>query len=115
MRYHLFPSRLSKCPRSCSMTSLCALLCASRSWRNSWWKCRRSFPILPCSGLWSSTSTFQFLVVEGEFTVFKVFHLDRVQQRCILLWIVFLSGLWSTSLIFPVENFKIFARSSSCP
>ena len=29
--------------------------------------------ILPCSGLWSSTSTFQFLVVEGEFLVFKVF------------------------------------------
>ena len=31
-RFCLFLSRLSKCPRSCSMTSLCALLCATRSW-----------------------------------------------------------------------------------
>ena len=29
--------------------------------------------------------TFQFLVVEGEFLVFKVFPLDRVQQRSLLL------------------------------
>ena len=36
----LFPSRLSKCPRSFLRTSLCALLCAIRSRRNSWWKCR---------------------------------------------------------------------------
>ena len=72
-RSHLIPSRLSKCPRSCPMMSLCEPLFAIRSWRNSWWKCRRSYPILPCSGLWSSTSTFQFLVVEGEFLVFKVF------------------------------------------
>ena len=33
------------------MTSLCALLCATRSWWNSWWKCRRSYPFLPCGGL----------------------------------------------------------------
>ena len=30
-------------------------------------KCRRLSPILTCSGLWSSTLTFQFLVVEGHF------------------------------------------------
>ena len=63
---HLILSRLSKCPRSCLSMSLSARLCAFRSWRNSWWKCRRSFPIPRCSGLWSSTSTFQFLVVEDQ-------------------------------------------------
>ena len=71
MRFFDFTSACSRAgcrsaQRSCSMTSLCALFCATRSWRNSWWKCQRSFPFLPCSGLWSSTSTFQFLVVEGE-------------------------------------------------
>ena len=57
-RSYLTLSRLSKCPRSCSRTSLCALACARRSWRNSWWRCRRSYPFLPCSGLWRRTSTF---------------------------------------------------------
>ena len=38
------------------------------------------------------------------------FTLDRVQQRCLLLKNVFLSGLWSRSLTFPVEAFKIFAQ-----
>ena len=65
--------RLSKCPRSCSMTSQCAPLCAIPSWRHSWWKCRRSYPIPGCSFEWSRPLTFQFLVVEGEFLVFKVF------------------------------------------
>ena len=46
----------------------------------------------------SRTSTFQFLVVEGEFLVFKVFFPDRVQQRCLVPWNAFLSGLWSKSL-----------------
>ena len=40
----LILSRLSKCPRSCLWTSLCELRFASRSWWNSWWKCRRSYP-----------------------------------------------------------------------
>ena len=79
----LIPSTLSKCPRSCPRTSLCSPLCAFRSWRNSWWKCRRSFPIPRYSGLWSRTSSFQFLIVDGETLVFKVFFPDRVQQR---LW-----------------------------
>ena len=57
---------------------------------------------ISCSYVWSRTLTFQFLVVEGEFLVFKVFSLDRVQQRCILLRNAFLSGLWSRSLLFPV-------------
>ena len=41
----LFPSRLSKCPRIFLRTSLCERLLAIRSWWNSWWKCRRSYPI----------------------------------------------------------------------
>ena len=111
------PSRLSKCPRSCSMTSLSARLCASRSWRNSWWKCRRLYPTLPCSGLWSSSLTFQFLVVEGDTLVFKVFFPDRVQQRRSCLWSALLSGLRSRSLLFLflVEAFKIFAQDRFRP
>ena len=96
---HLIQSRLSKYPRSCLSMSPCARLCASRSWQNSWWKCRRSFPIPRCSGLWSSTSTFQFLVVKGDSQVHKVFFPDRVQQRrpsC-------------RSLTFRVEVFKVLA------
>ena len=70
-----FPSRLSKCRRSCLTIFHRDVGVATRSWCNSWWKCRRPCPTLRyCSGLWSSTSTFQFLVVvEGETLVFKVF------------------------------------------
>ena len=68
-----FPSRLSKCPRSCLMMSPCELRFAIRSWRNSWWKCRRSYPFPRCSGWWSRTWPFQFLVVEGDSQVFKGF------------------------------------------
>ena len=64
------------------------------------WGGKRSFPF-PCfSRLWSSTSTFQFLVVEGDTLVFKVFTPNRVQQRRLLLWNAFLSGLSSRSLTF---------------
>ena len=84
-------------PRSCSMTSPCAQFCVLRSLRNSWWKCRRSYPIPGCRYEWSRTSTFQFLVVEREFLVFKVFFPDRVQQR----------RLSRRSLTFPVEVFKV--------
>ena len=42
---------------------------------------RRPSPTLRYSGLWSSTSTFQFLVVEAPFLVFLVFSQDSVQQR----------------------------------
>ena len=63
----VFPSRSSKCPRSHLQPVLAGAVCASLSRRqNSWWKYRRSSPILLYSGLWSRTSTFQFLVVEGE-------------------------------------------------
>ena len=57
-------------------------------------------------------SIFQFLVVEGETSVFKVFLPDRVQQRSLLLRNAVLSGLWSRSLILEwlVEAFKIFAQ-----
>ena len=73
---------------------------------------RRSCPFLPCNGLWSSTSTFQFLVVEGAKLVFKVFPQNRVQHQRFLLQYVFLSGLWSRSstFLFPVEAFTIFVQ-----
>ena len=59
------PSRLSKCPRPhLHPVILAGALCVSRgSWRDSWWKCRRSYPPLRCMGLWSRTWTFQFLMV----------------------------------------------------
>ena len=93
------------------MTSLCASLCTTRSWRNSWLKCRRSCPFLPCSGLRSSTSTFQFLVVEGDTLVFKVLLLDRAQLRRFLVRNGILSGLWSTSLtLFQVDVFLVLSQ-----
>ena len=50
---HLILSRLSKCPRSCLLMSLCARPCALLSWWNSWWKYRRPYPTLRYfSGLW---------------------------------------------------------------
>ena len=61
----ILPSRLSTCPRSSSRTSLRDACVATRNWWNSCWKCRRSYPTPCCCGLWSSTSTFQFLVVVG--------------------------------------------------
>ena len=76
-----------------------------------WWKCRRSCPIPGCCYEWSKPSTFQFLVVEGEFLVFKVFFQDRVQQRCKVPWNAFLSGLWSRTFIsLLVEVSKIFSQ-----
>ena len=45
----------------------------------------------------------------GRNVSLQFFSLDSVQQRCILLRNVFLSGLWSGMLIFPAEAFKIFA------
>ena len=39
------------------------------------------------SGLWSTTSTFQFLVVKGVLLVFKVFFMDRGQQHCMFAWL----------------------------
>ena len=98
-------------------TSLCArFCCVTRSWRNSWWKCRRSYPIPGCSSVWSRTSTFQFLVVEGETLVFKVVFPDRVQQRCLVPRNVFLSGLWSRTLISPlVEASKIISQDRDHP
>ena len=96
-----FPSRLLKCPRSrLHPVLLAGAVCASLSRRqNSWWKYRRSSPILLYSGLWSRTSTFQFLVVEGNTSVFKVFSQDSVQQRCRPLRNAVLSGLWSRAWI----------------
>ena len=52
------------------------------------------------------------LVVEFEVLVFHVFPWT-VQQRCFPLKNVLLSGLWSRSLVFPVEAFKIFDKVKS--
>ena len=65
----------------------------SRSWRNSWWKYRRSCHFPRFSGLWSRPWTFQFRRVVGDTQIFKVFSEDRVQQ------------VSRRSLIFPVEVF----------
>ena len=54
----LLPSRLSKCPRSFLRTPFRSVRCCGlRSWRNSWWKCRRlpvvllqSWPCKPWGG-----------------------------------------------------------------
>ena len=55
--------------------------------------------------------------MEGESLVFKVFPLNRVQQRRISLRNACLSGLWSRSLISPFleEAFKIFAQDRVHP
>ena len=86
--------------------------CALRSWWNSWWKCRRSYPIPRYCGLWSTTSTFQFLVVvEDQVLVFKVVPLDSVQQRRLPPRNAFLSGLWSRSLtLFQVDVFMVLSQ-----
>ena len=83
-RSHLFPSRLSKCPRSCLTMFLRDVSVANRRWWNSLLKCRRSFPFPRCSGLWSRTLTFQVLVVVELVEVFPVFSQDRVQQRLVV-------------------------------
>ena len=58
------PSWLSKCPRSrlhpVVLAGALFLWCRRR---NSWWKCLQSYPFLLCTGLWSRTWTFQFLMV----------------------------------------------------
>ena len=73
----------------------------------------RSSPFPRCSGLWSRTWTFQFRVVVCA--VFKVFPQDRLQRRLLSLWSTFLSGMWSRSLVFPVEAFKIFFQDKVHP
>ena len=96
-RSFLLQSRLSTCPRSSSSASRREPRFASRSWRNSWWKYRRSCHFPRCGGLWSRPWTFQFRWVVGDTQTFKVFSEDRGQQ------------VPSRSLIFPVEVFKVLA------
>ena len=86
-------SSLLKCPRSSSRASLRDSRVANRR-------------------LTSRPLAFQFLVVDGVSLVFKVFSLNRVQQRRSFLRKAFLSGLWSRTLIlpFPVEVLKVFAQ-----
>ena len=115
----VLPSRLSKYPRSYVHPALLAQSSVRRRRQTSWWKCRRLSPILRyCSGLWSRSLTFQFLLVmEGETQIFKVFSEDRVQQRILRFWNAFLSRLWSRSLTFPllVEVLQIFAQDRVHP
>ena len=63
------------------------------------------------------TLPFQFVVVEGETSIFKVFSLDRIQQRRFCLWNAFLSRLWSRpwTFLFPLEAFQIFAQEGVHP
>ena len=58
---------------------------------------------------------FQFVVVEGETSIFKVFFPDRVQPRRVFFWNAFLSRLWSRSLtfLFLLEAFKHFRPGQS--
>ena len=121
--------------RSSSTSSQCELLFASRSWRNSWWKYRRSSPFPRCSGLWSSTSTVQSLVAEGGSLVFNPcclllriaeqivgipvprggvrglqgFHQGQDSTTSPLSLERISERMWSRSLILPwlVEAFKI--------
>ena len=66
--------------------------------------------------LWSTTYAFQFLVVEGEALVYKVFFPDRVQHRYMVLRNAFLSGMWSRSLFLGlVKAFKIFSQDKVHP
>ena len=80
-------SWLSKCPKSpLHPVILAGAVCASRSrLQDSWWTCRRSYPTLSCTGLWSRTWTFQFLtvVVESVVVVSSVYTKGRVQQRLV--------------------------------
>ena len=82
----LFPSRLSTCPRSPLHPVIAGAVCASRSrWRNSWWKCRRSYRTPRCTVLWSRTwtfnsLTFQFRVVAEFFILHRRLPVCRVRQ-----------------------------------
>ena len=55
-------SRAQDHPREHPLADACV---ATRNWRNNWWKCRRSHLIPGYSLVWSTPSTFQFLVVVG--------------------------------------------------
>ena len=83
-----------------------------------------SSPIPRSSGLWSSTSTFQFLVVEDQVLVFKVFSSGQGFNSFLLPpRNAFLSGLWSRSLtcfkwtsswFSPRTRFIFFPLSNWC-
>ena len=88
-----------------SAEDLASRCSSTRSWWNSWWKCRRPHPALRyCSGLWSSTSTFQFLLVEGETLVFKVFSQNRVQLQRFLLLNAISERIMEQIVDFPVAR-----------
>ena len=105
-----FPSRLSKCPKSPLPVNLAGAVSVSGSRRqNSWWKCRRLYPTLRYTGLWSRTWTFQFLLVVEVVSVSEVFKvsLERIQQRLVEQIVVFQQRLPSTSLTF---QFRVVAE-----
>ena len=96
--------RLSTCPRShlTRLGSAWVTLCVEKRRRTSWWMCLRLYPILLRVGMWSRTQVRGFqgfrprqdsgafgradhaeipVPRRGFHKVFKVFPLDRVQQR----------------------------------
>ena len=112
------PSRLSKCPRFFLRTSLfAAVLRDPAAGRTAGGSADDRILFLAAADYGATRwLTFQFLVVEGEFLVFKAFSPGRVQQRCIPLKNVFLIGLWSRLLMFPMWAFKkIFAQNKVHP
>ena len=104
--YRWFPSRSSLCRRSCLTKFLRDVCVATRSWRNSWWKCRR-FSTSSNSGFPSRSTTIQFRMVVVELLeVFKAFSLDTVR----------LSGLRTRLLTFQLRAvvsgvFKVFSQN----
>ena len=112
---HLFPSRLSTCPRSPLPVSLTGAVFALLSRRqNSWWKYRRSYRTHRYAGLWSRTWTFQLLLVVVVVVAVSVFTQDRVQQHLVEQIIV--QGLPSKSLTFQLRVVaKIFLLQRRLP
>ena len=112
------PSRISKCPRSpLHPVILAGAVCDSLSRRrNSWWKCRRSYPTR--TGLWSRTRIFQFLmvVVVMVVEVFSVYTQDRVPQRLVEQNIDFQQRLPSKSSTshYSSSRWPSGPRSSFC-
>ena len=81
------PSRLSKCPSLLFLFVLfIARLCLSRTWWNSWWKCRLCcLSPFSSSGLPSSSLVFRFRVVEEVLVeVFRASPRDRALQRFVV-------------------------------
>ena len=98
-RSHLIPSRLAKCPK---------ILPEDVPMRTIVRNTQLADQLVEVPTIITLSSLQR--IVEDELLVFKVFFPDTIQQRCRFLRNAFLSRLWSRSLIFLVEAFKIFAQ-----